>query len=465
MRIASKSRKSSAHSTLLGSHPSARHLGCESLESRSLMAADLFDHNFVMPEDTNSGGFVSPIDALVVINALNSRGENTQVNAAVDVNADGSLTPSDALLVINFLNRSRVLGIEEKTSGVDSGRRIQRIEQAIATQTLPNSMELATAQHLLAVLRAGGHPEIGDRMLNGQLTNDLAMSDEELINEAEIAKYVSESRMGLGAPFMDAEQLMAFADTLKSRLEVIGVKSEFSTDIIQEVLSNDGSSLQSVIDSVAARLAELNIDVDAALPERMDVQFSSIVEQLRTAGVNEEEIIAITNDLRAAYESSTPITVDLLMNTLDQFDLDGSIVFPSEADRMISYLTEILGEAGVGSEIISTISSEVMAAYAAGQPLTIEQIEARLIELGISPLAISMVFSNDSAEMMESLRQYFELSGLPGDFIDAILKETESSMSHGESLSLDELLTRLRELGLGVDSGFPGTIAFSIHRS
>lgn len=413
MRIDSKSTKSVPKSScLLGSRPRTRRLFCESLESRSLMAADSFEHNFVMPEDTNSGGFVSPIDALIVINELNARDENKQVPDAVDVNADGFLSPVDALLVINFLNRTRTSEIQDKVSGVDSESRILRIEQAIANQTLPGSMELGTAQHLLAVLRSGGHPEIGDRMLNGRLTSDHGMSEQQKANEAEIAKYVSEGRIGVGAPFMDAQQLMTFANAMKLRLEAIGANSEICIEVAQEIQTQEGSSLQNVIEMLKARLEDLDVDVAEALPERLDVQLSVFIEQLRSAGVDEEEIIAISNDLRLGYESGESTTIELPGGALIRFEVNSPIDFPSEADRMISFLTELLVETGVNREIVSTIIGEVKAAYLAGQPLTTEQINARLIELGTSPLPIGEVSFNDSFEMLESLKRYFAHPGM-----------------------------------------------------
>lgn len=67
-------------------------------------------HNFANPNDVNNDGRISPIDALQVINLLNSRGpgelEGSGVTAPpyVDVNADGRATAIDALIVINYLN-------------------------------------------------------------------------------------------------------------------------------------------------------------------------------------------------------------------------------------------------------------------------------------------------------------------------------------------------------------------------
>jgi hypothetical protein len=60
--------------------------------------------------DVNADGFVSPIDALLVINLLNAQGPSVPVSTLPDpppyrdVNGDNLITPLDAILVINFLN-------------------------------------------------------------------------------------------------------------------------------------------------------------------------------------------------------------------------------------------------------------------------------------------------------------------------------------------------------------------------
>jgi len=63
--------------------------------------------------DVNADGFVSPIDALLVINDINFRGQRPLPNPPIpplvpppylDVNGDGFVSPIDALTVINFLN-------------------------------------------------------------------------------------------------------------------------------------------------------------------------------------------------------------------------------------------------------------------------------------------------------------------------------------------------------------------------
>ncbi|WDQ16319.1 peroxidase family protein [Rhodopirellula sp. P2] len=106
-----------------------RRLRSETLESRKLLAANLF-HNDVFPEDVNEDGQVSAIDALAIINQMNSdsvSGLSSQLQGAdsatgggqrvdnsrpsrgrmTDVNNDGRDTALDALMVINRLNRDR----------------------------------------------------------------------------------------------------------------------------------------------------------------------------------------------------------------------------------------------------------------------------------------------------------------------------------------------------------------------
>ncbi len=106
-----------------------RRLRSETLETRKLLAANLF-HNEAFPEDVNEDGQVSAIDALAIINQMNSDGlsgfssqlqeadsagaEGQRVNNSrpsrgrmTDVNNDGRDTAIDALMVINRLNRDR----------------------------------------------------------------------------------------------------------------------------------------------------------------------------------------------------------------------------------------------------------------------------------------------------------------------------------------------------------------------
>ncbi|MCC6509342.1 MAG: tandem-95 repeat protein [Pirellulaceae bacterium] len=92
----------------------SRALRSESLEQRHMMAGDTYlpYHNDLIAEDTNGDYNISALDALLVINALNS-GQAGQLTGPgvgkadgprVDVSGDNFLTALDALQVINSLN-------------------------------------------------------------------------------------------------------------------------------------------------------------------------------------------------------------------------------------------------------------------------------------------------------------------------------------------------------------------------
>ncbi len=85
-------------------------------------------YNLRKPLDVNDDGSVSPVDALLVINAINARGTRvlptslagaTNLFGFVDSSGDNALTPLDALLVINELNRTRSSGEGEASTNRD----------------------------------------------------------------------------------------------------------------------------------------------------------------------------------------------------------------------------------------------------------------------------------------------------------------------------------------------------------
>ncbi len=80
-------------------------------------------HNGLNLRDVNDDGFITPVDSLQIINAIN-RGEGTALpldrprplqKPFYDVNRDGFLSPLDALQVINYLNRGDGEGEDEGT--------------------------------------------------------------------------------------------------------------------------------------------------------------------------------------------------------------------------------------------------------------------------------------------------------------------------------------------------------------
>lgn len=79
------------------------------------------------PLDANNDHFVTPNDALVVINLLNSLGagdlasRSVPTTMLVDTNGDGTLSPVDALLVINHLNSLAPAGADSPVPRAASG--------------------------------------------------------------------------------------------------------------------------------------------------------------------------------------------------------------------------------------------------------------------------------------------------------------------------------------------------------
>jgi hypothetical protein len=167
-------------SKLFKSRARSRKLVYESLELRQLMASDLVAmNNFMMPEDADMSGSITPLDVLVVINQLNFQsirslrgGSAADKAVAVDVDADGSLSPLDALTVVNFINRDSAGGADVLPSSIRMENRISRLEQAISTGEMPKTLDAAKAANVLATLKAGGYPELGDKIVNGVLTNE-----------------------------------------------------------------------------------------------------------------------------------------------------------------------------------------------------------------------------------------------------------------------------------------------------
>jgi hypothetical protein len=76
--------------------------------------------NLSQPTDVNGDGEDSPIDALVVINELNTNGphvlDDQVISAFLDVNGDGIVSPIDVLLVINRFLLNGASGEGESTA-------------------------------------------------------------------------------------------------------------------------------------------------------------------------------------------------------------------------------------------------------------------------------------------------------------------------------------------------------------
>jgi hypothetical protein len=100
------------------SHPLSYGLvstGVQIMDGYSLVGIPLPEECARSRLDVSDDGHISPVDALIIINALNDRSAAGVTDTSlptqpkysrVDVSQDGRLSPVDALLVINFLNHT-----------------------------------------------------------------------------------------------------------------------------------------------------------------------------------------------------------------------------------------------------------------------------------------------------------------------------------------------------------------------
>lgn len=81
-------------------------LGVETLESRRLLAADIFAfQNPAYAMDVTHDSLVTPADALTIVNALNGFDLfNGKVGAYLDTSGDNTVAPDDVIGIINLLN-------------------------------------------------------------------------------------------------------------------------------------------------------------------------------------------------------------------------------------------------------------------------------------------------------------------------------------------------------------------------
>lgn len=124
-------------------------LHLEALEPRQLMAGDLQFHNFVVPSDVNGDSAITPLDALVVINKLNTQGSGPlggregpkDLNSFIDVDGDNSLSPLDALRVINAINNGEGLGEKAEVKYEFYSVKADGTADALLPDPIPGNMQ------------------------------------------------------------------------------------------------------------------------------------------------------------------------------------------------------------------------------------------------------------------------------------------------------------------------------------
>lgn len=115
-----------------------RRLRLESLEGRQMMAADGWTsaeglsggaaaisirHNLLHATDVDIDGTTTPLDALIIVNEINSNRSDLGAMRMSDTNNDGSVSPLDVLVVVNTLNSDREVAgwLSDKLGFTDFG--------------------------------------------------------------------------------------------------------------------------------------------------------------------------------------------------------------------------------------------------------------------------------------------------------------------------------------------------------
>jgi Dockerin type I domain len=406
----------------------SRRMFIEGLESRSVLAGDCF-HNFVLPEDADASGSVTPLDALVVINRINqSRSANpssptSSGSGLVDVDADGSLTPLDALSVINQLNSQTSMGATApRASRVEVQRRIERIERAIASNVLPPHFTIDDAHAALDTLRSGGRPELGDHVVNGSLrwkSDDTSESDQSSESKPTVTDDSPEQ--------VELKRLEHFIDGLSRRLKAFNVPSNVIDKISSEMVSAQHAGTPLDLMQIRTRLTELGVDVGSILPgptnpgetnagetnageprpelpERpimpaimvTEPIAESILARLKIAGVTPQVVETVSKEIFDAIRAGTPLDLQQVRARLEELGVDWEklhapptntppVVRPPVLGELdaLQRILPLLGRLGINRNVVLTIYTEAKAAEASGKPLTIDQIVARLKELGV----------------------------------------------------------------------------------
>jgi hypothetical protein len=351
-----------------------RKLVCESLETRQLMAADLIHHNFMMPEDTDLNGGITPLDALVVINRLNSQNAAapSELATAVDVDADGTLTPLDALTVINYFNRS-VGEPEIQISQVNVQDRIERLDEALDSDLLPPNIDMAMAMQIREILQAGGFPEIGDRMVNGvmsRLGGDSLVSDPatDAVESISPGRGVDKSAGIDRSDFPELTDFLGELDSSERDFDFSGLDGLSS--VIDPTNDNgNGYFLDAETAAPISKFVEIELRKQLKVGEdakiRVAVSISSDEETFGTWIYWTEEGVGISGSW--SYVTDEPETLNLFQSNADiekriyvQYPGSGFIYYSWLPNGPVGYFFSPIGNASEFESYFESVPGSIM---------------------------------------------------------------------------------------------------------
>lgn len=259
-----------------------RPLRVESLESRALMAADAF-HNFVMPNDVDDDGSVTPLDALVVINRINQGADDSQRNSGRfhDVDDDRAVSPLDALKVINHLN----------TPTATSPLRFEASRLPVTTQQVRARVEMESF---------GAETELKIRVDNAPVSKTLDVS----LNDIALGQLVTDSRgrgqlvLSRGDDNRNHLPLPAAIQSLSREMEIV------IGDIVRGPLGTVTKS-----ESTTGGASAGSSGSTSSVSQEFVARFDSVAGVLRSAEYEQETENGITKrKFKAQIEHAAPNT-------------------------------------------------------------------------------------------------------------------------------------------------------------
>ena len=214
-----------------------RALGLEQLETRSLLAMDLMAAQQLLAKDVNGDGSVAPIDALEVINYLNTGGSPAAPNtvspvadagqwARFDINGDHDVSPLDALLIVNDLNTRGAHSIEVADFGDDNLSHLNAAQQDYLQQVFShanaarahgnvNSLQIVKLVHdLTTALKEAQAPSAA---AVAHLQTDIAqVSTDGQLSTDEIALITADLKTVLEEANVSADNIQAVVDDFQA---------------------------------------------------------------------------------------------------------------------------------------------------------------------------------------------------------------------------------------------------------
>lgn len=131
------------------------------------------------------------------------------------------------------------------------------------------------------------------------------------------------------------------------------------------------------------------------------------------------------------------------------------------ANRFAEFLDRFsakLNAAGINAQVIDTLTMEIKSANDAGTPLSLTQLKTRLTELGVDVSKLFPIRPETPLQVeprIEAVIQRLRTAGINAEVITKIVSEFRLSVDAGAPLTFEQIVARLKELGVDVAKLFP----------